>query len=431
MQDIRWGTFWFFVLEIILFLIISNMYSIKDALIVCLCLMSYFLLLHIFWIYKLSKWLNNPSLSNLPHGTGIWQHIFSKHYQILKESKKSKKNLVSTLDQFTQAAEALMDGVVALNESNEIIWSNRRSQIMLNLNPKKDTGQPINYIFRNTDLISYLEQGNYEESIKINLDASNIKIIEIKIIMFGEKQKVLIAKDISQAMKIESDRKEFISNVSHELKTPLTVISGFIETLEDMFAINGKEHKDILKMMGEQAYNMSKLIDDLLLLSNVESSIFQNRSEKILINTIITKIKKTIFILDAKRHKIKYQIDAKLNIYGSKKEIESAFLNLITNAIRYTEEDGFISISWGLINGLPIFEVRDTGSGIDQKHINKITERFYRVDVNRSRDNGGTGLGLSIVKNIIKRHDGELKITSEVGKGSSFKLIFNKESILN
>ena len=430
MQDIRWGTFWFFVFEIILFFIISNMYSIEDGLIVCLCLMSCFLLLHMFWIYKLSKWLNNPSLSNLPHGTGVWQHIFTKHYQILKESKKSKKNLVSTLDQFTQAAEALMDGVVALNESNEIIWSNRRSQVMLNLNSKKDTGQPINYIFRNTDLISYLEKGNYEESIKINLEASNTKTIEIKIVMFGEKQKVLIAKDISQAIKIESDRKEFISNVSHELKTPLTVISGFIETLEDMFTISGKEHKNILKMMGDQAYNMSKLIDDLLLLSNVESSIFQNRSEKLLINTIMSKIKKNISILDAKNHKIKYQIDSSLTIYGSKKEIESAFLNLITNAVRYTEKEGFISISWGLINGLPIFEVRDTGSGIEQKHINRITERFYRVDKDRSRDTGGTGLGLSIVKNIIKKHDGELKITSDIGKGSSFKLIFNKESII-
>jgi two-component system phosphate regulon sensor histidine kinase PhoR len=430
LQDIRWGTFWFFVFEIILFFIISNMYSIEDGLIVCLCLMSCFLLLHMFWIYKLSKWLNNPSLSNLPHGTGVWQHIFTKHYQIFKESKKSKKNLVSTLDQFTQAAEALMDGVVALNESNEIIWSNRRSQVMLNLNSKKDTGQPINYIFRNTDLISYLEKGNYEESIKVNLEASNTKTIEIKIVMFGEKQKVLIAKDISQAIKIESDRKEFISNVSHELKTPLTVISGFIETLEDMFTISGKEHKNILKMMGDQAYNMSKLIDDLLLLSNVESSIFQNRSEKLLINTIMSKIKKNISILDAKNHKIKYQIDSSLTIYGSKKEIESAFLNLITNAVRYTDKDGFISISWGLINGLPIFEVRDTGSGIQQKHINRITERFYRVDTDRSRDTGGTGLGLSIVKNIIKKHDGELKITSAIGKGSSFKLIFTKESII-
>jgi len=378
----------------------------------------------------LTKWLNNPSLSNLPHGTGIWQDIFSKHYQILKENKKTKKNLISTLDQFTQAAEALMDGVIALNENNEIIWSNRKSQIMLNINDKKDTGNPINYIFRNTNLIKYLEQENYEESIKINLDADSNKIVEIKIVLFGEKQKVLIAKDISQAVKIESDRKEFISNVSHELKTPLTVISGFIETLEDMFASSGKEHKNILEMMGNQAYRMSKLIDDLLMLSNVESSVFQNRSENVGINKIISKIKKNASILNAKEHKIKYQIDSNLNIYGSKKEIESAFQNLVTNAIRYTGENGSIFISWGLINGLPIFEVRDTGRGIEKKHIDKITERFYRVDADRSRNSGGTGLGLSIVKNIIKQHDGELKITSNLGKGSSFKLIFNKESII-
>jgi two-component system phosphate regulon sensor histidine kinase PhoR len=181
--------------------------------------------------------------------------------------------------------------------------------------------------------------------------------------------------------------------------------------------------------MSGQANRMSKLIDDLLMLSNVESSLFQNRSEKLLIQTIMSKLKKDISALNIKNHKIKYQIEDKLNIYGSKKEIASAFLNLITNAIRYTEKNGSISISWGLINGLPIFEVKDTGSGIEQKHINKITERFYRVDEDRSRDSGGTGLGLSIVKNIINQHEGELKITSAVGIGSSFKLIFNKDSI--
>ena len=342
----------------------------------------------------LTKWLDNPSLSKLPHGTGVWQNIFTKHYQIMKVNKKSKKGLISALDQFTKAAEALMDGVIALNENNEIIWSNRKSQIMLNLNSRKDTGQPINYIFRNTDLIKYLEQENYEESIKVSLDSQTNKVIEIKIIPFGEKQKVMIAKDISQSIKIEAERKEFISNVSHELKTPLTVISGFIETLGSMFAPKNTEQKKILKIMSGQANRMSKLIDDLLILSNVESSLFHNRSEKLLISTIITKLKKNISILNNKDHKIKYQIDVKLNIYGSKKEIESAFLNLITNAIRYTERNGSISISWGLINGLPIFEVKDTGSGIEQKHIKRITERFYRVDADRSRDSGGTGLGL-------------------------------------
>ena len=429
MQDIRWSTFWFLLLEIILFIIISNTYSFEYGLIFCLITITFFLLLHVFWIYKLSKWLDEPSLSKLPHGTGIWQHIFTKHYQTFKNNRKSKKELVSALDQFTQAAEALMDGVIALNENNEIIWSNNKAQKLLSLSLKKDLGQPINYIIRNSDLIKYLDKGDYSDSIKIYIDSSLEKVIEIKILLFGEKQKVLIAKDISQAIKIEANRKEFISNVSHELKTPLTVIAGFIETLEDMNAPANIEHKNVLKMMGGQAHRMSKLVDDLLLLSNVESSLFQNRSEILSINTIMKKIKKNISILDATKHKIKYQINPSLNIYGSKKEIESAFTNLITNAIRYTDQGGSILISWNLINGLPIFEVRDSGNGIEKKHLNRITERFYRIDPDRSRDTGGTGLGLSIVKNIIKQHEGELKIISEIGKGSTFKLIFNKESI--
>ena len=430
MQDIRWSIFWFFLIEIILFLIISNIYSIKIGLIICLAFMSCYLIMHMYWIFRLKKWLKSPSLSNLPHGTGIWQQIFTEHYQVFKKNKNSKKELVSALEQFTQAAEALVDGVVALNENNEIIWSNNKAKIMFNLNIKKDIGQPINYIFRNTKLINYLDKANFDESITINLDANLKKVIEVKILLFGEKQKVLIAKDISQAIKIEANRKEFISNVSHELKTPLTVISGFIETLEDMAEFKNKDHKKIFKTMSSQAYRMTKLVDDLLLLSNVESNLFQNRSDKLQIKIIINKIKKSISSIDAKKHKIKYLINENLNIYGSKREIESAFYNLITNAIRYTQNNGSISISWGLINGLPIFEVKDNGCGIEQKHIDRITERFYRVDPDRSRDTGGTGLGLSIVKNIIKQHNGELKITSDIGKGSSFKLIFDKESII-
>ncbi len=430
MQDIRWSIFWFFLIEIILFLIISNIYSIKIGLIVCLAFMSCYLIMHMYWIFRLKKWLKSPSLSNLPHGTGIWQQIFTEHYQVFKKNKNSKKELVSALEQFTQAAEALVDGVVALNENNEIIWSNNKAKIMFNLNIKKDIGQPINYIFRNTKLINYLDKANFDESITINLDANLKKVIEVKILLFGEKQKILIAKDISQGIKIEANRKEFISNVSHELKTPLTVISGFIETLEDMAEFKNKDHKKIFKTMSSQAYRMTKLVDDLLLLSNVESNLFQNRSEKLQIKIIINKIKKSISSIDAKKHKIKYLINENLNIYGSKREIESAFSNLITNAIRYTQNNGSISISWGLINGLPIFEVKDNGCGIEQKHIDRITERFYRVDPDRSRDTGGTGLGLSIVKNIIKQHNGELKITSDIGKGSSFKLIFDKESII-
>ena len=182
-------------------------------------------------------------------------------------------------------------------------------------------------------------------------------------------------------------------------------------------------------MMSRQAERMKKLIEDLLLLSNVESSASVNRSEKISTKELIKKLKIEVSLFDKKKHKISYIIDETINIYGSRNEIFSAYINLITNAIRYTNESEKITISWGKVNSDAVFEVTDSGIGISSKHLSRITERFYRVDEDRSRDSGGTGLGLSIVKNVMLKHQGEIKIMSEPNKGSSFKLIFPSERI--
>jgi len=207
------------------------------------------------------------------------------------------------------------------------------------------------------------------------------------------------------------------------------VITGFIETL-DASLITDKPTKQIFNLMMEQSTRMKRLIDDLLLLSNVESSLIKNRSEEINSKKLFEKIKKNIKLVDKGRHKIIYKINYQFNIYGSKQEIESAFTNLITNAIRYTPNDKVININWNAINYTPIFEVIDSGIGIEKKHINRITERFYRVDDDRSRSTGGTGLGLSIVKNIMIKHQGELNILSELNKGSTFKLIFPSDRLI-
>ena len=182
-------------------------------------------------------------------------------------------------------------------------------------------------------------------------------------------------------------------------------------------------------MMNDQAYRMKNLIDDLLLLSQVESNQDINRSEKIKISSLLNNLKRDLIKPSVKKQKFKYSIDSKLHVYGAKREIESAFSNLINNAIRYTPIKGEISIKWNIINGLAIFEVTDSGIGIPEKDLKRISERFYRVNPDRSRETGGTGLGLAIVKNIIIQHQGEMKINSEINVGSSFKLIFPKDRI--
>ena len=427
LQDIRWSTFWFLLLEIFIYFIISSIFSQKLAVVIVLATLIIFILIHIYWIYKLSNWVESPSLKNLPNGTGIWQNIFAKLYRTYRQQKKSQTQLTTTLDQFIQAAEAINDGIVGVNEDNEILWSNKKAQKMLNINPKKDYNQPINYIFRNSDLSNYLTKENYEDSINIH-NTNNKLDIEIKATFFSENHKLITCRDLTSLKKIQNLRKDFVSNFSHELKTPLTVISGFLETLEDRKKID-VQSKKIISLMSEQAHRMKKLIDDLLLLSNVESDYLQNRSEKIIMRDIFKKIKNEVSFIDQQQHKISYSLNNEINIYGSSTEIYSAFINLLTNAIRYTDKKGEITVSWNKINNDAIFQVADTGIGIPEKHLKRITERFYRVDEDRSRESGGTGLGLSIVKNIMHQHQGEIRVASEINSGSSFKLIFPSERI--
>ena len=427
MQDIRWSTFWFLLLEIFIYFIISSIFSQKLAVVIVLATLIIFILIHIYWIYKLSNWVESPSLKNLPNGTGIWENIFAKLYRTYRQQKKSQTQLTTTLDQFIQAAEAINDGIVGVNEDNEILWSNKKAQKMLNINPKKDYNQPINYIFRNSDLSNYLIKENYEDSINIH-NANNKLDIEIKATFFSENHKLITCRDLTSLKKIQNLRKDFVSNFSHELKTPLTVISGFLETLEDRKKID-VQSKKIISLMSEQAHRMKKLIDDLLLLSNVESDYLQNRSEKVIMRDIFKKIKNEVSFIDQQQHKISYSLNNEINIYGSSTEIYSAFINLLTNAIRYTDKKGEITVSWNKINNDAIFQVADTGIGIPEKHLKRITERFYRVDEDRSRESGGTGLGLSIVKNIMHQHQGEIRVASEINSGSSFKLIFPSERI--
>lgn len=427
MQDIRWSTFWFLLLEIFIYFIISSIFSQKLAVTIVLATLIIFILIHIYWIYKLSNWVESPSLKNLPNGTGIWENIFAKLYRTYRQQKKSQTQLTTTLDQFIQAAEAINDGIIGVNEDNEILWSNKKAQKMLDINPKKDYNQPINYIFRNSDLSNYLIKENYEDSINIH-NANNKLDIEIKATFFSENHKLITCRDLTSLKKIQNLRKDFVSNFSHELKTPLTVISGFLETLEDRKKID-VQSKKIISLMSEQAHRMKKLIDDLLLLSNVESDYLQNRSEKIIMRDIFKKIKNEVSFIDQQQHKISYSLNNEINIYGSSTEIYSAFINLLTNAIRYTDKKGEITVSWNKINNDAIFQVADTGIGIPEKHLKRITERFYRVDEDRSRESGGTGLGLSIVKNIMHQHQGEIRVASEINSGSSFKLIFPSERI--
>jgi len=429
-QDIRRNAFWILLTLVIMSLITSVVFDLVTALGVFSFGISLYLFAHLYWVYKLNQWLNKPILNHIPNGAGIWEDIFASLYQEYRRHSRSQNQLSSALGRFRHAASALPDGVVVLNAVNEIEWCNPPAEITLGLNLKQDENQPINYLVRHGGFLSYLNDQDYAEPVKLKSWRNNEVTLEIQLIPFGTKQKLLICRDVSPVEKLESMRRDFIANVSHELRTPLTVVGGFVETLLDMEGAVPENTRSYFNMMQEQTSRMGRLIEDLLTLSQIESNAQPPDESEVNMVTLIQMLVNDANALSLGKHQISLHLQANINIIGASEELQSALGNLVSNAVRYTPEGGKIEISWHMEFEHAVFSVKDNGIGIEQQHIDRLTERFYRVDRSRSRVTGGTGLGLSIVKHILTRHQAKLKIYSVAGAGSTFSVAFPKSRMV-
>lgn len=389
------------------------------------------LVLHLRQLRTLLAWLQKPDLGAVPDGFGGWDDAFANIYQELRAHVRHETRLTGELGRLQQAAGALPDGVVMLNASDQIEWCNAPAGLLLGLNLVQDTGQPISFLVRQSEFVAYLNARDYAEPIVLK-SARNPEIsLELQLVPFGEEQKLLICRDVSHLEKIETMRRDFVANVSHELRTPLTVVGGFIETLKDIDGAVPDSLRHYFDLMEEQTSRMRNLVEDLLTLSQLESSQHLLQEDVIDIPALVETVRQEGEALSAGRHTVLIDtVDQGLRLRGSQKELHSAFGNLVANAIRYTPQGGEIRLAWGLHGGQAVFSVTDTGIGIEPQHIARLTERFYRVDRSRSRETGGTGLGLSIVKHILTRHQGHLEITSEYGKGSTFSAVFEVDRIV-
>ena len=431
MQDIRWRAFWLAILAAFLCLILWAMTSAITALNVFILLLLSYLAYHLFWLHKLTFWLKKPSLSTIPQGKGIWEDVFAALYHEQRRLGRSQTQLTSALDRFRNAASALPDGVVLLNGSDDIEWCNPPAEIQLGLDLVQDVGQPISYLVRHTEFIHYLQDHDYLEPIKLKSLRNSDITLEIQVVPFGDNQKLMICRDISHLEKLDHMRRDFIANVSHELRTPLTVVGGFLETLSDMEGAVPESMRNYFAMMLEQTSRMRRLVEDLLTLSHLESSQSVPQDSEIDIPAMLNMVMTESQSLSNGRHQIVLQADSSLYLSGAAEELHSAFGNLVSNAIRYTPDSGEIVLSWQMRGHEAVFSVRDSGIGIEQQHIDRLTERFYRVDRSRSRETGGTGLGLSIVKHILTRHQARLEIQSELGQGSTFSAVFPAARIVH
>lgn len=430
MQDIRWSAFWLALLLIFACLILWAAHSAVAALLVFSIAISLYLAKHLYWIHKLHRWYQKPNLSSIPNGRGVWEDIFADIYQQQRRYSRNKAEISSALDRFMHAASALPDGVVVLNAKDRIEWCNPTAEHQLGLDVSKDTGQPVTYLIRHADFISYLQAQDYSEPIKLKSWRNPEYTLEMQLIPFGSKQKLLISRDITQIEKLETMRRDFIANVSHELRTPLTVVGGFLETLMDMEGAVPESTRSYFSMMSEQTSRMRHLIEDLLTLSQLESGATATQDSEIDMQAQLNMLMHEAQSLSNGKHHITLEADPAISVSGAAEELHSAFGNLVSNAIRYSPEGGDIRLKWYRRGDEAVFSVKDSGIGIEQKHIDRLTERFYRVDRSRSRETGGTGLGLSIVKHILTRHQARLEIESELDKGSTFSVVFPKNRVI-
>ncbi len=397
--------------------------------ILVLCLVGY-LIYHLRQLEALNRWLADPQLTNVPQGSGSWQDTFAHLYQMARRQSKSRHQLSEALARFRRAGEAMPDGVVILDEHDEIEWFNPVAGKQLGLNLETDAGRPITYLLRQTQFHEYLAAHNYSEPLIMKSLRNPEATLSIQLVPFGAAQKLLISRDISRFEQLETMRRDFVANVSHELRTPLTVVGGFLETLHDHGQLSAEERSHYFDLMLDQTRRMQRLVEDLLTLSRLESASNPLQETQVNVPALMQSLLKEAEGLSRGRHRIRLDIASDVGLLGSESELRSAFGNLISNAVRYTPPGGEIVLRWEVTADGARFSVRDSGIGIEPQHIPRLTERFYRVDRSRSRETGGTGLGLSIVKHVLTRHQGRLEVSSEVGKGSTFAACFPASRVM-
>ncbi|NIO41028.1 MAG: phosphate regulon sensor histidine kinase PhoR, partial [Burkholderiales bacterium] len=380
---------------------------------------------HIYNLSSLYAWLREPDTRPVPQGSGSWESIFAYLMRLLKRQRASKFSLSKALERFERAGEALPEAVVLLDNNDQIAWCNPHAETYFGLRLQRDRGVQITYILRQPQFSAYLQWSEFSEPLSLRVIGDNgERTVSIQLVPYGNSQKLLLGRDITHWERLETTRRDFIANVSHELRTPLTVVQGFLETIE------GTEQRDpqlverSIKLMLEQTQRMTRLVNDLLTLSRLENASRAPVEEKVNVPGLLQSLKHEAQALSLGQHAIHTDIKTDDWLLGNNDELQSAFGNLVSNAVRYTPAGGDITLIWERSNGSSVFRVKDTGIGIEPRHVARLTERFYRVDKSRSRETGGTGLGLAIAKHVANRHQGQLKIDSWPGRGSTFSITF-------
>ena len=388
------------------------------------------LAVHLSYASRLAAWLEAPKLDAIPNGWGLWTDVFARLYRQRRATEINERRLLENEERFRRTISALPEGIVLADASLQIDWCNPVAEEHLGIRLTADQGLRVTNLVRDPEFINYMTSAHFEAPLVFRPLSRPGIALEVRVVDFEPARSIIITRDITQRERVDAVRRDFIANVSHELRTPLTVVTGFLEMLLDAQTEDPATRRHHLGLMHEQAQRMTRLVEDLLTLSRLESRESLVTDDVVDIRQLVREVGDEARVLSNGRHRVEVESPPAF-VRGSRDELRSAFGNLVSNAIRYTPEGGQIVVRWIESDGEGRFEVEDTGIGIAPEHLARLTERFYRVDKSRSRETGGTGLGLAIAKHVLLRHDGRLDIQSEIGKGSTFGAVIPGERLIS
>nr|WP_306309211.1 phosphate regulon sensor histidine kinase PhoR [Xenorhabdus anantnagensis] len=418
------------VLGLVLFCLPAVILSLFIGHLAGLLVIALFLALvwHGYNLLKLSDWLWLDRSTLPPVGHGGWEPIFYGIYQMQQRNRKRRRELALLIKRFRSGAESLPDAIVMMTTEGNIFWCNRLAQHLLGFRWPEDNGQHIFNLLRYPDFSRYITANDFSRPLSIELNNGNM--MEFRIMPYSETQLLMVARDITQKRQLENARRDFFANVSHELKTPLTVLQGYLEMMEDQ-ASGNKLNQKAVGTMQEQIRRMDNLVQQLLHLSKIEVGPQVDMNEVVDVPNILKILQQEALALGNEQYDIVFSIDEKLKVFGNEEQLRSAMSNLVYNSIKHTPPGTRIEVSWQHVSQGALFKVKDNGDGISAEHLPRLTERFYRVDRSRSRQTGGSGLGLAIVKHALHHYNTHLDISSALGKGSVFSFLLASRLIVS
>ena len=373
-------------------------------------------------LYRLHRWLKHRSEEDPPDLGGVWGDVVALVGRIYRRKQFHRRRVSQLFREFRRLTAAMPEGVVLLTRDREILWFNRTAAQMLGLQRKADFGMRIENLVRHPDFARYVDAGPHAAPVIIRSTQGEERFLACQLIPAAE-QNLLLVRDITREARLEAMRKDFVANASHELRSPLTVVTGYLDQLSDDPGVDTVWHAPIAEMR-RQAERMRLIVEDLLELSRLEASSEEAPYDPVDIGGLLALLRKEVLARVSRPRDVVLQLDSNLRLLGSETELHSIAANLVSNAVKFTPADGIIEIRWWTDVEGGHLAVKDTGIGIPAEHIPRLTERFYRVDKGRSRKSGGSGLGLSIVKHALQRHGGRLAIESVEGRGSTFTCHF-------